>query len=228
MLQRLVIIGLVFIILGAIFADQAIRKSDPFANMRWLETADPVVDFEEDKRQGNLKLKGVQGYALSVPGLDTIDYEMCYSRHVNIDVVDPTGDSLAGDEHIILKGHAGQYAASYNELLIKYLIDNGKTDCDSDEDWNVAFDEMNDMLGWPNGSQLGHVGISADYISVGIRDIQRAESLARKFCEVLERNAVKREILIGFVHWTRDSRTDYDKKEYEYLCHPGKLRSELQ
>lgn len=201
-------------------SDLSSDVQDPYAHMRWLESADPVKDFTLNKRRSTPQFKAVQWYARDIPGVGEIRYMMCFSPHATVETIDPTGDSLFGDDHIQLKKRAVDYASTYNRLLVDHLEEAGRAECGSTTNWAQGLDDINKYLRWPDGEQWGYALLSYERLQIGLRNFQRARSVGEKVCEILERHSVKRNFRVQFHDSTQEASTVDNglQREYTYTC----------
>lgn len=85
--------------------------------LRWLETADPLVDARAALSRGDHRLCAVQGLTITIPGTDEGAFEIL-KRDYGINEIEGTTDALANEEHRRLAEMAYRYAEAYNRYVL--------------------------------------------------------------------------------------------------------------
>ena len=80
---------------------------------------DPVLDAQASIQRGNLRLLGVAGFVLHVPGVDEALLK-CPAIFEEVDVIRGTSDVVWGEKHMVLIRKATAYAVRYNQLISKH------------------------------------------------------------------------------------------------------------
>jgi hypothetical protein len=92
-------------------------------SLLWLKTeADPDKDLFRSLAAGDTSFRGVQGYVIIIPGVDS-SYRQ-YSRKYGVRVIPGTGDAYSTDAELELQSKAISYARKYNLALLKILAVN--------------------------------------------------------------------------------------------------------
>ena len=86
--------------------------------LRWLETADPLVDAKAALSRGDHRLRAVWGLAVTIPGTDEKDYDSLV-RDYGINQIQGTTDGLVNKEHGRLVEMAYRYAEAYNRYVLR-------------------------------------------------------------------------------------------------------------
>lgn len=97
--------------------DKNQKSIDPVEQLRWLYKANPEKDATKAIAKGDLRLRAVYGYTLSVPGIKG-DYTK-YKETYGINPIEGTSDSLQNEEHGNLNALATKYAEKYNRIILK-------------------------------------------------------------------------------------------------------------
>ncbi|MDO9289515.1 MAG: hypothetical protein Q7T83_12090 [Thermodesulfovibrionales bacterium] len=90
---------------------------DPAEQLRWLYKANPEKDAKEAIAKGDLRLRAVYGYTLTVLGIKG-DYTK-YREIYGINPIEGTSDFLQNEEHGKLNALATKYAEKYNRVILK-------------------------------------------------------------------------------------------------------------
>ncbi len=93
--------------------------------LRWLEGADPTIDFETAISASNYRFIGLYGEGLEVPVVDI----RCVDHRKDVNFIEGTSDAIMGEEHYRLIQLAYEYAKKYNAKMLKYLKDHHGFKC---------------------------------------------------------------------------------------------------
>lgn len=95
----------------------ASTPKDPYVQkLQWLDAADPQTDAQEAIKKGDLRLLGLAGRSVNIPGVikeETLKYEM----KCGVQLIDGVSDVVRSDEHLRLMQKARSYALSYNAII---------------------------------------------------------------------------------------------------------------
>jgi len=89
------------------------------AELQKLNLKTPEKDLEKNFAKGEKKFMGINGYALTTPGVDSADQKLVEQNGVQ--PIKGTTDMLEGQEHLQLISDATDYAERYNQALLKKL-----------------------------------------------------------------------------------------------------------
>lgn len=92
---------------------------DEVAQLRWLETADPLIDAKRAVERKDFTLRGVNGYTWTIPGVAEGD-KFAYRDKYGMKAIEGTSDVIMGAEHGRLIELATKYAKTYNEYLLSH------------------------------------------------------------------------------------------------------------
>ena len=95
----------------------ASTPKDPYVQkLQWLDAADPQTDAQEAIKKGDLRLLGLVGRSVNIPGVsneETPEYEI----KCGVQLIDGVSDVVRSDEHLRLMQKARSYALSYNAII---------------------------------------------------------------------------------------------------------------
>lgn len=89
------------------------------AQLASYEHRNGAQDAENDFRNGKVRFLAVQGYALSVPGIE--NFFPKFSDKYKYHVIEGTSDVIESDRHLQLQAVAEAYARAYNLALARLL-----------------------------------------------------------------------------------------------------------
>ena len=98
-------------------SDFELAQQEVIDEMGWLYKADPAEDVEDAINREDYRFRGIYGYSISVPGVDT----SCWSITKNVSPILGTSDAVIGYEHSKLIAIARAYARTYNFLMLIHL-----------------------------------------------------------------------------------------------------------
>ena len=113
-LRSLVTISFIFFSFCATAQEQ---KVDQVAKLKWLDSANPVLDAKKAIKKGDYRLRAIFGYAVKVPGIDQGKYED-YKKIYGFNPIEGTSDALVSSEHVRLQHLASEYALKYNKVIL--------------------------------------------------------------------------------------------------------------
>jgi hypothetical protein len=92
---------------------------DEVAQLRWVETADPLIDAKGAVERKDFTLLGVNGYTWTIPGVVEAD-KFAYRDKYGMKAIEGTSDVIMSAEHGRLIELATKYAKTYNEYLLSH------------------------------------------------------------------------------------------------------------
>jgi hypothetical protein len=97
----------------------ACQKQEPaeVKILKWVDTADPIVDYKAALARGDHRLLAVRGLIVSIPGVDSVDSEF-YRQNYGVREIEGTTDGLVNHEHGRLVQKAIDYAKAYNLMMV--------------------------------------------------------------------------------------------------------------
>jgi hypothetical protein len=98
---------------------EALAPSSAVAQLATYEKRDGALDAEKDFRNGKVRFLAVQGYALTVPGID--DFFPKLSHTYKYHVIEGTSDVIQNSRDLQLQATAESYARAYNLKLARLL-----------------------------------------------------------------------------------------------------------
>ena len=98
---------------------QAPEPPDEAAQLRWVETADPIIDAKRAVERMDFTLRGVNGYTWTIPGVAEAD-KFAYRDKYGMKAIEGTSDTIMGAEHGRLIVLATKYAKTYNEYVLSH------------------------------------------------------------------------------------------------------------
>ena len=104
-------------IIAFLFSFSVIAEEDPAEKLKWLYSANPVVDAEKALKNGNYKLKAVHGFVLSIPGTKYKKFNELKNKY-GVEVIEGTSDDIQNKEHGKLNNLANNYAKQYNAVIL--------------------------------------------------------------------------------------------------------------
>lgn len=87
-----------------------------------LNINDPSIDLIKNIKIGDIRFKGINGYACFTPGVT--EKEQILVEHSGIHCLEGTSDAIESTEHGALIKIASEYAKKYNRQLVKALLQN--------------------------------------------------------------------------------------------------------
>lgn len=99
---------------------EAHAPSSAVAQLAIYEKRDGALDAEKDFRNGKVRFLAVQGYALTVPGIENFfpKFSHTYKYHV----IEGTSDAVQNAKELQLQTAAESYAQAYNLKLARLLV----------------------------------------------------------------------------------------------------------
>jgi hypothetical protein len=92
-------------------------------SLLWLKTqANPDKDLLRSLAAGDTSFRGVQGYVVIIPGVDSSSRQ--FSDKYGVRVIPGTGDAYSTNAELELQSKAISYARKYNVALLKILAVN--------------------------------------------------------------------------------------------------------
>ena len=122
-MEVVLLIRLVKIAVVVLFISSCSRDIEPSLTLSYLYHADPTVDAQKAMAEGNLKVYGVYGYALTTPSIK----RECVSK-TDIIPIEGTSDAVQSYKESQFNTLARLYAEYYNRQIELLLISNGD-DC---------------------------------------------------------------------------------------------------
>jgi len=98
---------------------RAPEPPDEVAQLRWVETADPIIDAKRAVERKDFTLLGVNGYTWTIPGVAEND-KFAYRDKYGMKAIEGTSDMIMGAEHGRLIELATKYAKTYNGYLLSH------------------------------------------------------------------------------------------------------------
>lgn len=89
------------------------------AQLAIYEKRDGALDAERDFRNGKVRFLAVQGYALTVTGID--DFFPKYSATYKYQIIEGTSDAVQNAKELQLQAATESYARAYNQKLARLL-----------------------------------------------------------------------------------------------------------
>ncbi len=93
------------------------QESAEVKMLRWVQTADPAVEYKAALARGDHRLLAVRGLIVSLPGVDSLDTEF-YRQNYGVREIEGTTDGLVNEEHRRLVQRAIDYAKAYNLMMV--------------------------------------------------------------------------------------------------------------
>ncbi len=219
--KTVIVIVLIMLI---VFASEKHSSADPVRRLSWLDNAIAKNQFGKDIASVDYKFFAVQGFAVTIPHVGRIDYEICFKKYAKIEIIEGTSDNIISEEHLRLDSLARDYANEYNILMQDYLMREGLTECRSEERWGKAFSDLNNYI-WGPSQNEGILSMSYNQVSINflirLRDKSRAEEISLKACECFKNNGILRRVNFtieeSFFNGSKWQRTDIGK----FSCENG-------
>jgi hypothetical protein len=88
--------------------------------LKRYETANPAADLQTALSKRDMRFLAVRGFTLTVPGVD--DYQTKYASRYPNRILEGTSEFVGDERGLRLQARARQYAAAYNTLLLKHIL----------------------------------------------------------------------------------------------------------
>ena len=85
--------------------------------LKWVETANPLVQYKAALARGAHRLLAVRGLVISLPGVDSLNTDY-YRQNYGVREIEEMTDGLSNDEHRRLVQRAIDYAKVYNLMIV--------------------------------------------------------------------------------------------------------------
>jgi hypothetical protein len=120
--RNLIKYGLVFALGIGSKSVLAEQKCEDFSEqLSYFRTSNPILEAEKTIASGKLKLLGIYGYALSIPGVDE-KKEYCYLETLSVEGIKGTTDFVRCQSQMELNLLATIYAEKFNQKIEQHLI----------------------------------------------------------------------------------------------------------
>jgi hypothetical protein len=89
--------------------------------LAYLKSTTPVIEAEKIIASGKLKVLGIYGYALEIPGIEDDIYYSCYEKTLPTEGIMGTTDYIKYFCQGELNQYARNYAEEFNKKILQHL-----------------------------------------------------------------------------------------------------------